>query len=95
MPEAYVVGQILVKDSAKWDEYRSGVPRTLEPWDGELVFRGTKATVMVGDCTHPDIVVIRFPTMAAAQGWFSSAAYQALIPVRLQAADVTLISYAT
>ncbi|MFZ1607026.1 MAG: DUF1330 domain-containing protein [Rhodoferax sp.] len=50
---------------------------------------------MANECTHPDIVVIRFPTIAAAQGWFSSAAYQALIPVRLQAADVTLLFYAT
>ncbi|MBK6567538.1 DUF1330 domain-containing protein [Candidatus Aalborgicola defluviihabitans] len=95
MSEAYVVGQILVKDSAKWDEYRNHVPHTLVPWGAELVFRGTQATGMADECTHPDIVVIRFPTIAAAQGWFSSAAYQALIPVRLQAADVTLLFYAT
>jgi uncharacterized protein (DUF1330 family) len=93
--EAYVVGQILVKDAAKWDEYRNRVPATLEPWGAKLVFRGTQVAVMAGECTHPDIVVIRFPTTAAAQAWFSSAAYQALIPMRLEAADVTLLSYAT
>ena len=95
MSEAYVVGQILVKDSAKWDEYRNRVPHTLGPWGAELVFRGSQAVGIADECTHPDIVVIRFPTIAAAQGWFSSAAYQALIPVRLQAADVTLLFYAT
>ena len=95
MPEAYVVGQIAVKNPAKWDEYRSRVPQTLAPWDGELVFRGTQAAVLAGASTHPGIVVIRFPTLAAADGWFSSAAYQALIPLRLEAADVTLLSYAT
>lgn len=95
MSKAYVVGQILVKDSEKWDEYRSRVPQTLEPWGAELVFRGTQAAVMANESTHPDIVVIQFPTMAAAQGWFSSSAYQALIPLRLQAADVTLLFYAT
>ena len=95
MSEAYVVGQILVKDCAKWDEYRSRVPATLEPWSAELVFRGTQAVVLAGECPYPDIVVIRCPSMVAAQGGFSSIAYQALIPLRLEAADVTLLSYAT
>lgn len=95
MPEAYVVGQITVKNTAKWDAYRSQVPQTLAPWGAELVFRGTQAAVLAGESTHPGIVVIRFPTLAAADGWFSSAAYQALIPLRLEAADVTLLSYAT
>jgi len=39
--------------------------------------------------------VIRFPSPEAVQGWFSSAAYQALIPTRTEAADVTLLSYCT
>ena len=95
MSEAYVVGQITVKNTAKWDEYRSRVPQTLAPWGGEMVFRGTQAAVLAGESTHPGIVVIRFPSLAAADGWFSSAAYQALIPLRLEAADVTLLSYAT
>lgn len=95
MSEAYVVGQISVKDQAKWDVYQSRVPQTLEPWGAQLVFRGTQAALLAGESSHPAIVVIRFPSMAAADGWFASSAYQALIPLRLQAADVTLLSYST
>lgn len=95
MPEAYVVGQITVKNPEKWDEYRSRVPQTLEPWGAELVFRGALQGMYTGETTHPDIVVIRFPSVAAADGWFASTAYQALIPIRQQAADVTLLSYST
>jgi uncharacterized protein (DUF1330 family) len=43
---------------------------------------------------HPDIVVIRFPSLGDAQGWHASAAYQALIPLRQEAADVVLTTYA-
>jgi uncharacterized protein (DUF1330 family) len=43
---------------------------------------------------HPDIVVIRFPSLADAQGWHASPAYQALIPLRQEAADVVLTTYA-
>jgi uncharacterized protein (DUF1330 family) len=37
--------------------------------------------------------VIRFPNLAALQGWYRSPAYQALIPLREQAADVLLLAY--
>jgi uncharacterized protein (DUF1330 family) len=90
---AYVVGHIAVKNPARWDEYRSRVPATLQPWGAELLFRGTQAAVWVGECPHQDIVVIRFPSQEAAQGWFASPAYQALVPIRTEAADVTLVSY--
>lgn len=93
MSHAYVVGQITVKNPEKWDEYRSQVPGTLVPWGGELVFRGKQVAVLAGGNPHPDIVVIRFPDVAAVNGWFESAAYQALIPLRQQAADVDLLSY--
>lgn len=93
MGNAYVVGQISIKDPAKWEEYRSQVPETLGPWQGGLVFRGKRSQVMAGACPHADIVVIRFPDLAAATGWHESAAYQALIPLRQQAADVVLVSY--
>ena len=95
MSAAYVVGQIRVKDPEKWAVYRSQVPATLAPWHAELVFRGTQVAALAGACPYPDIVVIRFPSAAAVSGWFSSAAYQALIPLRQEAAELTLLSYET
>jgi uncharacterized protein (DUF1330 family) len=93
MSDAYLIGHITVKDAGKWDEYRSSVPATLVPWGAELVLRGKRAAVLAGEHEHTDVVVIRFPDQQALNGWFSSAAYQALIPLRQQAADVVLISY--
>jgi len=93
MSSAYVVGHITVKDPETWAEYRSRVPETLAPWEAELVFRGKQVAALSGENPHPDIVVIRFPSVAAVNGWFASSAYQALIPLRQQAADVVLLSY--
>jgi uncharacterized protein (DUF1330 family) len=95
MTHAYVVGQITIKDSQKWGAYRDQVPCTLQPWSAELVFRGRQRSALSGVNPHADIVVIRFPSLAAADGWFKSDAYQALIPLREQAADVLLTSYET
>lgn len=93
MPHAYVIGHITIKDPDKWAEYRGQVPGTLAPWGAELMLRGRLAEVFAGAHAHSDTVVIRFPDLAAARGWHASAAYQALVPLRQQAADVTLLLF--
>jgi uncharacterized protein (DUF1330 family) len=95
MPEAYVVGQMTVKNSEKWAQYRGQVLATVQPFGGELVFRGQQVQTFSGVNPHPDIVVIRFPSADDAQAWHGSAAYQALIPLRQEAADVVLTTYST
>ncbi|MBV6475790.1 MAG: DUF1330 domain-containing protein [Rhodocyclaceae bacterium] len=90
---AYLIGHISIKDPQKWEDYRSQVPATLAPWQAELVFRGRKFAVLGGSHAHDDTVVIRFPDAESLRGWFASPAYQALIPLREAAADVTLVGY--
>ena len=92
---AYLIGHIRVKNAAKWDEYRSRVPATLAPWGAELVFRGMRVAVLAGEHDYTDVVVARFPDQAALAAWHESAAYQALIPLRQQAAEVVLLSCET
>ena len=95
MPHAYLVGTITVKSPQKWAEYTSRVPHTLAPWGAELVFRGKKVAVLAGEHPHADIVVIRFADLDDLNQWFSSPAYQSLIALREQAAEVVLLSYET
>ncbi len=90
---AYVIGHISIKDPEKWAAYRSQVPATLAPWNAELVFRGKRMAVFSGEHPHTDTVVLRFADADSARAWFASPAYQALIPLREQAADVVLIGY--
>ena len=98
MPDAlptpvFVLGQISIKDAEAWAAYRAQVPASLAPWQGEVLGRGKRAAVFAGQPRHADIVMIRFPSRAAAQGWFDSPGYQALIPLREQAAEVELACY--
>ena len=93
MSHAYVIGHIRVKDDAKWADYRSQVPATLEPWGAELLFRGKLAEVFSGDHERTDTVAIRFPDIDSARNWFNSAAYQSLITLREEAAVVDLLLF--
>ena len=90
---ACVIGHINVKDNDRWAEYRSKVPQTLVQWGGELLFRGRRAEVLTGEHSYVDTVVIRFPDARSITGWYNSEAYQALIPIREQAADMVLVSF--
>jgi uncharacterized protein (DUF1330 family) len=90
---ACVIGHISVRDEAKWAQYRAQVPATLAPWGAELLFRGNLSSVLNGQHPHTDTVIIRFPDQAAVDGWYQSTAYQALIPLRQQAADLDLLSF--
>lgn len=93
MSAACVIGHIRVIDPDKWAEYRSRVPATLAPWGAELMLRGKRVATLAGEHAYEDVVVIRFPDQAAIDGWHLSAAYQALIPLRRQAAEVVLLAY--
>jgi len=90
---AFVIGHITVKDTEKWAEYRRQVPATLEPWGAQVILRGRQAAVLSGEHHHTDTVVIQFPDQDAIQGWYRSSAYQALIPLRNEAAEMILVSY--
>lgn len=93
MSNTYVVGHLTVKNAEKWAEYRNQVPATLEPWGAELILRGKRVAILAGEHPHSDIVVIRFPDKEAVNSWHSSPAYQALIPLRRQAAEMVLLTY--
>ncbi|MEO8125180.1 MAG: DUF1330 domain-containing protein [Burkholderiales bacterium] len=90
---AYVIGHVSVKNAQRWAEYRSSVPATLVEWGGELVLRGIRRAVWDGAHCHTDTVVLRFASLDAATRWHESPAYQALIPLRQQAADLDLILF--
>ena len=93
MNAAYLVGHIVVKDAEKWNQYRTQVPATLQPWGAEITFRGKCVAVFSGEHAYDDIVVIRFPGREAIDSWHASPAYQALLPLRKQAADMLLLAY--
>lgn len=93
MPSVYVVGYITILDPQRWAEYKAQVPGTLAPFGAELVFRGQHGQPLAGEHPHTDIVSIRFADAASARAWHDSPAYQALVPLRQQAARVDLMLY--
>ena len=93
MSRAYVVGNVTIRDADKWAQYVAEVPDTLTPWGGEILLRGRQAALLAGQAQHRNLVVLSFPDLDAIHRWYASAAYQALIPLRDDAATVDLAAY--
>ncbi|PLX82422.1 MAG: DUF1330 domain-containing protein [Desulfuromonas sp.] len=92
---AYLIGNITIKDADLWQQYVAGVKSSLVPFEAKIVFRGDRLEVLAGNQPHDRVVVIEFRDEATLNEWFHSKDYQALIPLREQAADVVITAYRT
>ena len=90
---AFCIGQIRVKNVEAWEEYRSRVDATIRQYSVELLFRGRQQRLLSGELSHEKVVALQFANLDAANRWHDSPEYQALIPIREQAADVILVLY--
>lgn len=89
--KAYVVVQETVKDEEAFAAYRAEVVATLAPYQGRFVVRGGNLSVVEGQWAYPRLVILEFPSREAAFGWYQSAAYQAVLPLRLASCESNLV----
>jgi uncharacterized protein (DUF1330 family) len=89
--KAYVIAAETVNDPAMFDLYRKQVPATLLPFGGQFVVRGGNRTVLEGAWQHPRLVIIEFPSRAAAEDWYTSAEYRKIITLRHESSAGNLI----
>jgi len=82
--KAFVIAAETVKDEAMFAEYRKAVPATVEPFGAKFIVRGGTLTNLEGEWPHARLVIIEFPSRAAAEGWSKSADYQKIISLRLK-----------
>ena len=88
---AYAIVGENIHDSAMFDAYRKDVMPTLAPFKGEFVVRGGAFTVVEGEFPYQRMVVIAFPSRAEAEGWYRSAPYQKLVPLRLKSTTCVFV----
>ena len=89
---AYVIAEIEVTDQATYDEYRKQVPATVEKHGGRFIARGGKVEALEGGWAPKRLVLLEFPTMQKALGWYRSAEYAPLIKLRQRASRGKLIA---
>lgn len=84
--KAYVIATLTIHDPATFAEYRQKLIATVKPFGGTFLAADGKVTATEGQW-RPTTVVAEFPSRDAAEGFYKSEAYQAIIDLRLKSAS--------
>lgn len=90
---AFFVANVEVLDPEKFAEYSQKAGGTIANHGGERIIRGFRQNIFAGDSNANAIGLFKFPSEQAIADWYNSADYQALIPLREEASNMTIISY--
>lgn len=82
MAKVYLIGTITITNPDGYNAYATEVPQTVAAAGGRYLVRGGATTLLEGQTLGERHVVIEFPSREAAEGWYKSAAYQAILPHR-------------
>ncbi|HTB86724.1 MAG TPA: DUF1330 domain-containing protein [Steroidobacteraceae bacterium] len=86
-PPAYIIAEV-DKDPSKKDDpvasrrYAEEAPKSLAAFGAKYIVRGGKVQTLEGEPPDGYIVVIGFDSVEKARGWYTSAAYEAIKPIR-------------
>jgi len=86
----YVLGDIAVKDAARFGEYSERVGSVLAKFGARYLVRGGDVEVLEGTWRHNTVVVLEFPSRAAADEFYRSDEYAPLLKLRLDSSDSTI-----
>jgi len=70
--------------------YLEGIDATLVPYGGRFRIHGASPELLEGRWSG-DLVVIEFPDLARARAWYTSDAYQQILPLRMRNAAGTVM----
>jgi uncharacterized protein (DUF1330 family) len=80
--KAYVIVNVAVRDPERYKDYVAAATPTVAAHGGKYIARGGKAEKLEGSIAVARIVVLEFPSYAAARGWYDSPEYQAALSIR-------------
>ena len=89
---AYLIAEQVVHDAAKFERYKNAVAPIIARFGGEYLTKG-ETRILAGAVWKPErTIIIRFPDMAALEGWWNAPDYQPLKPLRDESATVMALA---
>jgi len=88
---AYVIAQLTVTDLDGFEAYRRAVSPIIEAYGGRFLVRGGEVSSIEGDPGRPRMLVLEFADKAAAEKFYNSPEYQAILPLRQNHATGSVI----
>jgi uncharacterized protein (DUF1330 family) len=89
---AYIIARVEVTDPSRYQEYTRLTPGAIARFGGKFIVRGGKTVTLEGESESRRMVVIEFPSMEQAQGFYDSPEYRAAREVRKGAANAQFLA---
>jgi uncharacterized protein (DUF1330 family) len=89
---AYVVVDGEVTDPARYDQYKAAAPAAIARYGGRYLVRGGTTAILEGDWKPMRVVILEFPSLAAAKEFYDSPEYRAARALRAGAAKMKVIA---
>ena len=89
---AYLVVDCEVTDPARYDQYKLLAPAAIAQYGGRYLARGGTVAILEGDWQPGRVVILEFPSLAAAKEFYDSPEYRAARAVRAGAARMNLVA---
>lgn len=80
-----------VKDHDAFRQYAERVKPIIERHGGKYLAAEKQAQVRAGEWPFVRTVIVGFPSLEAARGWYDSAEYREIIPLRERAIDANIV----
>lgn len=80
--KAYVVVNVSIRDPERYKDYIKAATPTVAAHGGKYVVRGGRAERLEGSAAVNRVVVLEFPSYAAAKAWWDSPEYRAAQAIR-------------
>lgn len=90
---AFFIAQVKLKNGEKFQAYAAQTKAIFAEFGAELITRGKAMGSIAGDATHDIVAVMKFPDMQKLEAAFATDAYQAIVPLRDEGADITIVKY--
>lgn len=91
MTSAYIIANVTVTDPAQYEEYKKWSGVAMRAHGAEVCVRGGKVEVLEGDWTPERLVILKFPSIAAAKAFDASPEYGKARAARQGAAIMRMV----
>jgi uncharacterized protein (DUF1330 family) len=81
-PKAYVVGELQITDAATYQTYAAKTAPIMQKFGGRYLARGGQTVSLEGAPPAGRVVIIEFPSLAAARAFHDSPEYKAIAQIR-------------
>ena len=91
MSSAYIIANVTVTDPQQYEEYKKWSSAAMQAHGAEVCVRGGKVEVIEGDWQPDRVVLLKFPSLAAARAFDASPEYGKARAARQGAAIMRMV----